>query len=159
MRILTQFFYKLHCSFRDIIKQERILLRDVWGENFVRRKKKKKMQDWGKKQKKKILLERGWESFRNSCRKMCILLPRNKPRFLRMSEGEESFRTLVETTRFPMKEINKTQALKTYFFFSIEILAFHWLGILSFFFSFCHCFFFDRGRDSPKKPSKYINSR
>lgn len=140
MRILTQFFYKLHCSFRDIIKQERILLRDVWGENFVRRKKKKKMQDWGKKQKKKILLERGWESFRNSCRKMCILLPRNKPRFLRMSEGKESFRTLVETTRFPMKEINKTQALKTYFFFSIEILAFHWLGILSFFFFFLSLF-------------------
>lgn len=107
-RILTQFFYKLvQTRFRDIIINRN-------GEKILCIVKKKK--DWGGKdrfdegKKERDLVKRGWKSSRNSCRKIYILLPRNHG-FLEC-RGEESFRTLVETTRFPMKEINKTQAAK-----------------------------------------------
>lgn len=107
-RILTQFFYELvQTRFRDIIIKRN-------GEKILCIVKKKK--DWGEKdrfddgKKERDLVKRGWKSSRNSCRKIYILLPRNHG-FLEC-RGEESFRTLVETTRFPMKEINKTQAAK-----------------------------------------------
>lgn len=107
-RILTQFFYELvQTRFRDIIINRN-------GEKILCIVKKKK--DWGGKdrfdegKKERDLVKRGWKSSRNSCRKIYILLPRNHG-FLEC-RGEESFRTLVETTRFPMKEINKTQAAK-----------------------------------------------
>lgn len=94
-------------DFRDIIINRN-------GEKILCIVKKKK--DWGGKdrfdegKKERDLVKRGWKSSRNSCRKIYILLPRNHS-FLEC-RGEESFRTLVETTRFPMKEINKTQAAK-----------------------------------------------
>lgn len=81
----------------------------------MHRKRKERLGGGGKDRfdegkKERDLVKRGWKSSRNSCRKIYILLPRNHG-FLEC-RGEESFRTLVETTRFPMKEINKTQAAK-----------------------------------------------
>lgn len=115
-RILTQFFYKLvQTRFRDIIINRNEFVYEIFdGEKILCIVKKKK--DWGGKdrfddgKKERDLVKRGWKSSRNSCRKIYILLPRNHG-FLEC-RGEESFRTLVETTRFPMKEINKTQAAK-----------------------------------------------
>lgn len=102
-------------DFRDIIINRNEFVYEIFdGEKILCIVKKKK--DWGGKdrfdegKKERDLVKRGWKSSRNSCRKIYILLPRNHG-FLEC-RGEESFRTLVETTRFPMKEINKTQAAK-----------------------------------------------
>lgn len=102
-------------DFRDIIINRNEFVYEIFdGEKILCIVKKKK--DWGGKDRfdegkeERDLVKRGWKSSRNSCRKIYILLPRNHG-FLEC-RGEESFRTLVETTRFPMKEINKTQAAK-----------------------------------------------
>lgn len=105
----------MQTRFRDIIINRNEFVYEIFDEEKILCIVKKK-KDWGEKdrfdegKKERDLVKRGWKSSRNSCRKIYILLPRNHG-FLEC-RGEESFRTLVETTRFPMKEINKTQAAK-----------------------------------------------
>lgn len=152
-RILTQFFYKLvQTRFRDIIINRNEFVYEIFdGEKIFCIVKKKK--DWGEKidsmkEKKKEILWKGVGKVLETVvvkSIFCCLETTVSSNVEGRKVFEHSWRRLV----FRWKKLIKLkQPSFENVFLSVEILAFHRLRIQFFFpFSFCHCFFFDRGRD------------